>query len=176
LELDPTLPAANLVMGGLLLRRHDYAEAIVWVKKAIALNLNDPEGYAGLANILTFVNRSAEAMPLMEQAIRLDPLYPPVYDMYVGRALVTSGDYVRSLPPLHDCVSRVPAFWPCHAYLAVALVQIGQDTPARAELAEMLKYYPVKSVAAYRADSAYQPGPQTENFFAGLEKAGLPRD
>jgi signal transduction histidine kinase len=61
LELDPALPMANLAMGKLLLRRHDYAEAIVWAKKAIALNVNDPEGYAGLANILSFVNRAAEA-------------------------------------------------------------------------------------------------------------------
>ena len=102
LELDPALPLANLIMGDLLLRRHDYAEAIVWVKKAIALNPNDPEGYAGLANILSFVNRAAEALPLMEQAIRLDPLYPPVYDMYIGRSLVMSGDYARSLPPLRE--------------------------------------------------------------------------
>ena len=87
-----------------------------------------------------------------------------------------SGDYARSLPPLRDCARRVPAFWPCHAYLAVGLAQIGQDGPARAELAEMLKYYPVKSVAAYRANSDAQPGPQTEIIYSGLEKAGLPRD
>ena len=176
LELDPALPFANLIMGDLLLRRHEYAEAIVWVKKAIALNPNDPEGYAGLANILSFVNRAAEALPLVEQAIRLDPLYPPVYDMYIGRSLVMSGDYARSLPPLRECTRRVPAFWPCRAYLAVGLAQIGQDGPARAELAEMLKYYPVKSVAAYRANSDAQPGPQTEIIYSGLEKAGLPRD
>jgi predicted Zn-dependent protease len=112
----------------------------------------------------------------VEQAIRLDPMYPPIYDAYIGRALVLSGDYVRSLPPLHDCTRRVPAFWPCHAYLAIGLAQIGQDGQARAELAEMLKYYPVKSVAAYRANSDYQPGPQTEIIYSGLEKAGLPRD
>ncbi len=176
LELDPALPVANLVMGDLLLRRHDYAEAIVWARKAIALNPNDPEGYAGLANILTFVNRAAEALPLMEQAVRLDPLYPPVYDMYIGRARLISGDSVRSIAPLRDCAQRVPAFWPCHAYLASGLAQIGQDGPARAELAEMQKYYPVKSVAAYRASSDFQPGPQTEIIYAGLEKAGLPRD
>ena len=176
LELDPALPMANLVMGKLLLRRHDYAEAIVWVKKAIALNVNDPEGYAGLANILSFVNRGAEALPLMEQAVRLDPLHPPFYDMYIGRALMQIGDYVGSLPPLHDCTRRVPAFWPCHAYLAIGLAQSGQDGLARVELAEMLKYYPVKSVAAYRASSDYQPGPQTEIIYSGLEKAGLPRD
>jgi hypothetical protein len=40
----------------------------------------------------------------------------------------------------------------------------------------MLKYYLVKSVAAYRAYSDYQPGPQTEILYSGLEKAGLPRD
>ena len=176
LELDPALPMANLVMGKLLLRRHDYAEAIVWAKKAIALNVNDPEGYAGLANILSFVNRGAEALPLMEQAVRLDPLHPPFYDMYIGRALMQIGDYVGSLPPLHDCTRRVPAFWPCHAYLAIGLAQSGQDGLAQVELAEMLKYYPVKSVAAYRASSDYQPGPQTEIIYSGLEKAGLPRD
>ena len=176
LELDPALPFANLIMGDLLLRRHEYAEAIVWVKKAIALNPNDPEGYAGLANILSFVNRAAEALPPVEQAIRLDPLYPPAYDMYIGRSLVMSGDYARSLPPLRNCTRRVPAFWPCRAYLAVGLAQIGQVGPARAELAEMLKYYPVKSVADYRANSDAQPGPQTEIIYSGLEKAGLPRD
>jgi hypothetical protein len=68
------------------------------------------------------------------------------------------------------------ASWPCHAYLAIGLAQIGPDGPTRAELAEVLKYYPVKSVAAYRADADYQPGPQTETIYAGLEKAGLPRD
>jgi len=122
------------------------------------------------------VNRAAEALPLMEQAVRLDPLYPPVYDMYIGRARLISGDSVRSIAPLRDCAQRVPAFWPCHAYLASGLAQIGQDGPARAELAEMQKYYPVKSVAAYRASSDFQPGPQTEIIYAGLEKAGLPRD
>jgi predicted Zn-dependent protease len=109
------------------------------VKKAIALNVNDPEGYAGLANILSFVNRAAEALPLMEQAVRLDPLHPPFYDMYIGRALLQIGDYVGSLPPLHDCTRRVPAYWPCHAYLAIGLAQSGQDGPAQVELAEMLK-------------------------------------
>jgi predicted Zn-dependent protease len=61
--------------------------------------------------------------------------------MYIGRALLQIGDYVRSLPPLQDCTRRVPAYWPCHAYLAIGLAQSGQDGPARVELAEMLKYY-----------------------------------
>jgi adenylate cyclase len=37
LEPDPTLPIANLVMGDLLLRRHDHAEAIVWEERRFRL-------------------------------------------------------------------------------------------------------------------------------------------
>jgi adenylate cyclase len=130
-----------------------------------------------LANIMSLTNNNEEALPLIEQAFQLDPLHPALYDMYLGRALLLTGQYDRALPSLRNCARRAPDFWYCHATLAAALALAGQDGPARTELAEMLKYYPVKSVAAYRAATIDpQPGPQTELLYTGLEKAGLPRD
>ena len=45
-------------MGNLHLRRHDYDEAAGWAERAIALGPNDPENYAGLANIYSFMGRA----------------------------------------------------------------------------------------------------------------------
>ena len=38
-------------------------------RKAIELNPNDPETYAGLANVLLFMNRADEALELMRKAL-----------------------------------------------------------------------------------------------------------
>lgn len=40
--------------------------------------------------------------------------------------------------------------WPCHGYLASAYAHSGIPNLARQALAEMCRYYPVKTVRQYR--------------------------
>jgi adenylate cyclase len=176
LALDATLPFAHLVRGDLYLRQHQFDQAVTWVKKAIDLDPNDPQNYAALANVFNFINRNGEGLPLIQKAIALDPLHEPALDMYLGRAYNFIGKFDEAIPHLRLCTSRAPDFWPCHANLAAAYGNSGKLDLARQELAEMRRYYPVKSVKQYRDQSDNQPGPETDRLFKGLNLAGLPAE
>jgi len=149
---------------------------VTWVKKAIELDPSDPENYAALANIFAFINRNGEALPLIQKASALDPLYDPALDTYLGRAYTLIGKFDLGVSPLRDCVSRAPDFWPCHAWLAVAYARSGKLDLARQELAETRRFYPLKSVKQCRDQGDLQPGPETERVFKGLNLAGLPAE
>ncbi len=174
LELDPSLPPANSAMGSILLLRHAYAEAVNWGTKAIALDPNDPDNYIELANVYSTINRAEEALPLMQKAFRLDPLHPARYEFLMGRVLFLVKDFQGAIPYLRDCVRRLPDSWPCHLFLAEALAYTNQNEAAKREFEEGLRFTEFKSVAQYRAQESYQPGPQSEVIFEGLARLGLP--
>ncbi|MFO0997763.1 MAG: tetratricopeptide repeat protein [Alphaproteobacteria bacterium] len=176
LAIDESLPFAHLTRGDLYIRQHEFDQAMVWVQQAIRLNPSDPDGYAALANIYAFLNRSGEALPLVEKAIALDPLYPPIFDMYQGRAYTLAGRFTEAIPHLQHCIGRAPDYWPCHAYLASSYAHMGNMDLAHQELAEMRRYYPVKSLRQYRDEGDFQPGPETDRVYKGLLLAGLPEE
>jgi adenylate cyclase len=174
LAADPGLPLAHMAMGDLLLRRLAHDEAVRWAKRAIELNPSEAEYQAGLANILTFMGRSDEAIPLMQRAFELDPLHPPNYDMYLGRALLLSRRPNEALPYLRDCARRVPDYWPCHLFSAVAFAHLGQQAAALAAIEELRRHSTIRSVNGYLSTGEYLPGPTRDMIRDGLIKAGLP--
>jgi TolB-like protein/Tfp pilus assembly protein PilF len=173
--LDQTLPVAHMIMGDLFVRQHDYEEAVVWVEKAILLNPNDPDNYAALANIKTFLGKSAESLSLMRKAIDLDPNYPPIYDMYIGRAYLATRQPAAAIPHLRNCVSRMPDHWPAHFYLAAAYGHLGQLADAGAALAAARRYTKIDSIQGYAKTAAWKLGPESDYVFEGLALGGLPR-
>ena len=174
-SLDPSLSFAHMTMGDLHLRRHDYDEAVRRAERAVELNPNDPENYAGLANIYSFVGRSRDAVSLMRKAIELDPNYPPRYGMYIGRAHLLAGQPAAAVPYLQDAVSRSPGFWPAHLSLASAFGHLGRPTEAKAALAAVQRYAGFTSIKAYAAGTDYKEGPEKDYVLEGLELAGMPR-
>jgi adenylate cyclase len=176
IALDPSLSVAYKTTGDLYLRQHHYDEAAEWARKAIALNQNEPENYAGLANIYSVTGRSRDALPLIEKALVLDPLNPPVYDFYLGRIYLHLREPDRAIPHLRTCARRAPDFWVCHAYLAAAYGQTDANEAAHAALAEMMRYYAVGSIAQYRDASDQKAGPEQDYLVEGLARAGLPPD
>ena len=93
LALEPSLPLANRVLGNLHLRAREYVDAVMWAQRAVMLNPGEAESYAWLANVFSYVGRSAEALEQLSHARQLDPLHPPLWDFYIGRALLHVGQY-----------------------------------------------------------------------------------
>ena len=83
-------------------------EAVTWAERAVALNPGEAESYAWLANVLSYVGRSAEALEQLAHARRLDPLHPPLWDFYTGRALLHLGRYEEALTWFEACSRRTP--------------------------------------------------------------------
>ena len=163
-------------MGNLSLRRHDYDEAVAWAERAVALDPGDPENYAGLANIYSFMGRTGEALALMRKAVELDPNYPPRYGMYLGRAYLFTRRPEAAVPHLRDAASRAPDYWPAHLFLAAAYGHLGRPDEAGVALAAARRYITLTSLRDADPADDYRAGPERDYYLEGLALAGLPRE
>jgi tetratricopeptide (TPR) repeat protein len=175
-DLDPELPLAHAAIGNLLMRRNEFDEAVRWAERAVVLGPNDPDNYAMLANIYSFVGRGADAVELMLKAIEFDPNYSPRYGMYLGRAYLLTRQPEAAIPYLRDAAIRAPDFWPPYLFLAGAYAHLGRRDEAVAALAAMRQYVKLDSIAEYFSVSPIQPGPERDFLVEGLALAGLPRE
>ena len=171
LALEASLPLANRALGMLHLRAREHADAVTWTQRAVALNPGEAESYAWLANVLSFVGRSAEALEQLAHAMRLDPLHPPLWDFYTGRALVHLGRYEEALTSFDTALRRAPFFGHIQLYKAAAWAHLGRPDEARAALSVPALY---ASIGDIRRLDSYMESIEFDRFIEGLRKAGLP--
>ena len=174
IALDPHLSTAHTTMGMLLFRARDYEGATASGQKAIDLNPNDPESYVARGNMLYYTNRSREALALFQKALLLNPFYPPIYDYFLGRCYLGHRKLDEAIACSRACVRRLPDLWAPQAILAAAHAYAGDIDEAKAALAEVMRLYPVGSLARYRQEGDYQAGPETDYLYEGLRLAGMP--
>ena len=79
LALDDSLPIAHSLLGYVQAQQQQYDQAIAEEERAIALDPNNADSYARQADVLNLAGRSEDALRSMEQAMRLNPRYPPWY-------------------------------------------------------------------------------------------------
>jgi adenylate cyclase len=174
LALEASLPLANRVLGMLHLRAREYVDAVAWTQRAVALNPGEAESYAWLANVLSYVGRSAEALEQLAHATRLDPLHPPLWDFYIGRALLHLGRYDEAVASLDACLRRVPLFGHAQLCKAAALVHLGRPDEARAALPTPASQGYYATIADIRRWDSYMEGAEFDRLIEGLRKAGFP--
>jgi adenylate cyclase len=174
IALDSSSASAYDFLGRIYLRRRQHDTAIATQKKALSLNPNRADSYSSLANTLTFAGDAKEAVELVKKAMRLDPFYPPIIDMYLGRALYFDKRYEKAVPPLETCAARAPKFRACYMFLAPAYAELGLPEEARRVVARLLEVAPnftingsVRTHLPFVADSM-------QHYIQGLQKAGVP--
>ena len=101
-------------------------------ERAIALDPNNADSYAVQAEVLNFAGRPEEALRTVEQAMRLNPRYPPWYLFELGWAYRLTGRYAEAIATLKEAISRNPNFLPAHLHLAVSYLRqwVSQQSPA----------------------------------------------
>ena len=100
-------------------------------ERAIALDPNNADSYACQAEVLNFAGRPEEALRMMEQAMRLNPRYPPWYLFELGWAYRLTGRYAEAIATLKEAISRSPNFLPAHLHLAVSYLCSGSRNRVR---------------------------------------------
>lgn len=156
------------------MRANEHADAVAWTQRALELNPGDAESYAWLANVLSHVGRSHEALEQLDRAMRLDPLHPPLWDFYIGRALLHIGRYEEALASLETCIRRAPAFYPAQRYRASALAQLKREAEARAAFPDPALPGSYGSIGEIRLCECYAAGVEFDRYIEGLRRAGLP--
>ncbi len=173
IALDSSLPGGYRLSGTVHLWKKQYEQAIVEVNYALTLDPNCADGYAGLADVLNFSGKSAEAIPLVEKAMHLNPHYPIWYLWALGHAYYLTEQYEKAITTFKRMLIRGADFMPAYAYLAVIYSELGQDEAARAEGAEFLRVSPHDSLEVLRQRLPYKDPNILERVLSAASKAGL---
>src|SRR5262245_31157845 len=89
--LDDSLPRAHSALGYVYAEKQQYAQAVAEGERAIALDPNHADSYTMQAHNLNLAGRPEEALRMVEQAIRLNPHYPPFYLVILVAAYYFTG-------------------------------------------------------------------------------------
>ncbi len=142
LTLDDSLSVAYSALSFLYTERKQYDQALAAGERAIALDPNNADRYAFQADVMNLSSsKPADALPFIEQAMRLNPHYPAWYLIESGFAYRLTGRYAEAITALKELIRRSPTFTHAYnnlseSYLEQWLSQ--QSPPAQATLEEAL--------------------------------------
>lgn len=148
LELDPGHLKAAENLGLVLDAENRTAAADESFRRAIALARDEPRNdewpYLDYGSFLIDHDRSAEAVPLLKQAVVIAPKCVECHEK-LGRALAVTGDSKQGITELEDAVALSPQDAHLHYELGLAYRQAGMTDRAKAELAASAKLYGTKA-------------------------------
>jgi tetratricopeptide (TPR) repeat protein len=175
-------PANHRALGYVYLWQQQYEPALAEMERAIALDSNEARGtaapmevlneargtaafnYAGLAEVLSRMGRSVEAL---EAAI------VEAHLASVGMAYAVAGRPEQALASLQRFLSRYPNVLQAHLTLAAVYSELGRKAEARAAAAEVLRLNPHFSLEVHRQREPLKDPAQLERHLATLRRAGL---
>ncbi|MBI3302542.1 MAG: adenylate/guanylate cyclase domain-containing protein [Deltaproteobacteria bacterium] len=173
LALNDSLANAHVLLGWAYLFKKQHDQARAEFERSIALDPNEVFGYAYLALILNFAGRPAEAIGLIEKALRLDPRNRFFSLNVLGGAYRLMGRYEEAIVTLRRAINANPNYLPPHTLLAAIYSELGREEEARAEAAEVLRINPNFSLEVYRQRLPFKNQAESERYLAALRKAGL---
>jgi TolB-like protein/Flp pilus assembly protein TadD len=165
---------ANLIVSGYVyLHQQQYEQALAEMERAVALAPNEAWSYASLAEVLSCIGRTENALEAAAQALRLKSIGADGHLADVGAAYAVAGRYEEAVAPLQRYLSHYPNILPAHLTLAVVYSELGQAAEARAEAAEVLRLNPNFSLDIHRQRMPIKDPAVLERHIVALRKAGL---
>jgi adenylate cyclase len=174
--LDDFSPLAHEVMGNVYLwLNKQHEQAIAEGERAVALGPNCASCYGDLGITLIQAGRPAEAITLLQQAMRLDPLsgIKAMYLTYLGQAYRLTGQYEEAVTTLRKALTFNSDLWDTHLQLAATYSELDREQEAQAEVAEVVRINPQISLAMLRRMSVQKDPALLERSITALRKAGL---
>jgi len=175
IALDDAYPPGHWILGSVYLWQKQYEQTIAELERAIALDHpNEAWGYALLAETLSRVGRSEEALRMVEQALRRKPLLAADEHLSsVGIAYDLAGRPEEAITPLKQYLTHYPNILGAHLTLAAVYSELDREAEARAEAAEVLRINPQFSLEVHKQRVPIKDPAVLERHLAALHKAGL---
>jgi tetratricopeptide (TPR) repeat protein len=173
LQIDPNIPEVYIVLGYVYAVRREYAPAITYLHKAIALDRSYADAYAYLGAVYTHIGQPERTVPLLRTAMRLNADAGFIYFLVLGRAYFFQGDTEQAAINLREALVRNPADLETRIYTAANLVAAGKLQDARWE-AEEIRHLQ----RGFATDAWLQTSPMTDadmkrKLITVLAKVGL---
>jgi len=132
LALDAEEPRAHRVLAWIKIRTGEWVDAVEAYRKVIALDPGDADALATLGRLYYCVERHAEALETMLQALAVSPQSMLIHTG-VGDALYYAREYEKSLVYYRRAVELDPRFDGAHTDYARSLEAVGRFDEAQAE-------------------------------------------
>ena len=124
--LQSRSPLAHVVQSRMYAASGHFDGAVAEAREAVALDDNDPTTLTGLTHALVLADRSSEAVPFIEQAMRLDPQYPPNYLTILGAAQFGLERFDQAAATFERAIKRNPDAERPLIYLASSYGHLGR--------------------------------------------------
>ncbi len=172
---DPT-PLAHRIASKMLSTQGRWDEAIAEAERAIALDANDPDGYAAMGRLLIKSGRPADGLEFIETAMRLDPQSDYLYRL--GDAQFHMERYDEAAATMLRATKRNPGGEWSFVLLAAAYGQLEREPEAKAAIETFNEMRAEAGrgpyTLAHLAEWTFKESAERERLREGLRKAGLP--
>ena len=153
-------------------RAHD--RGIAELNQALMLNPSNAHFRSMLAWGLGWAGQAEASLIEMETAMRLNPHYPILYLVFLGRALFLLRRYDEALPHLQRVATEMPDHANALALVAACYAALHQITAARATVQAIVQASPGYTLEYVRERLPYAKSEDLEDFCEMLRLAGLP--
>jgi adenylate cyclase len=168
---DPNEPWAHYALASVYLIQKKHDQAIPAFQKAHELNPNDAQLVTEYGWALALAGRTEEGIPLMYEAIRLNPYHPEWYWVSLGEGYFVAGEYQEAIAELE----KITQPW-SHVYkvFAANYAQVGRLADARGAVARFLELEPQVTLELAVETMPFKRQEDSDRFREALRKAGLP--
>ena len=173
IEKDPNEPLARCVSALAASYAKDLDRAKTEIDAALALNPNLALAHSLRGNIRAYSGEPLDAIPEIEQAMRLDPALSEQFLHFLGLAYLMAGKYETAAALLRQRIILVPNTDFSRAILTSALGHLGEVDAARQVWGELMAINPNYSFAGHIGRQPFKRKEDVERIAEGLNKAGV---
>jgi tetratricopeptide (TPR) repeat protein len=173
LEMEPSLPEAHWVLAYVYAQRKRHEEAIGHLDEALKLAPSFADAYALKGGVKTYLGEPGASVPLLREAMRLNPGASHLYYLLLGCAHFFLGDLEQASINLREAISRNPASLEAHVYLAAVLEEGEDRDAAQWEAEEIRAIEPKFSTATWLRTYPMVAADQTDRLELVLSGLGL---
>jgi adenylate cyclase len=173
LTMDDSLSTVHSLLSILYTLKREYDKSIAEAERGVALEPGGANKLLAYGMSLNYGGRSEEAIPVLQKAIRLNPLGESGSFLHLGHAYRVTGQFEEAVSAYKKAIQRAPNNIFAHHGLAATYIWLGRENEARAEAAEVLRINPKFSLDYIAKTAIWKDQSITNNLIDASRKAGL---
>jgi adenylate cyclase len=173
LIIDDSDPAVYSTLTNLHVMQSQYDRAIKSARQAIELSPGGARAHISMGYALYFSCRFEEAIPFMQQAIRLNPYPPGLYFRSLASVYRFAGRYDESLVAYKKALNLSPDDIFGRLGMTSLYVLMGRMEDAKHEAKEVMRLHPDFSLESFAKTVALKCQSAVIEMMETLRKAGL---
>ena len=176
IEKGPEVPFVHWLAAVVALWKRNLEGAKRETETALALNPNYALAYGTRGHVEVYAGNPMEAIPFIEQAIRLDPAFTQQYTHFLGSAYLVAGKYEAAAASFRERIRLSLETDLSRGLLASALGHLGEIDEARRIWTELKQVNPKYSFTQHLARLPFSNPADATGSKTALPRLGYPTE